>query len=48
MIFKDLSCSCALGELSLSIGRVKSGQAEVWELLFWTGVFEILAKTLYV
>ena len=24
----------------------KSGQVEFWELLFWTGISEILAKTL--
>ena len=24
----------------------KSGQAEILKLLFWTGIFEILAKTL--
>ena len=31
----------------LSRSVAKSGRAEILELLFWAGIFEILAKTLH-
>ena len=35
-------------EISETYGRsvANLGQAEIFEMLFWTGIFEILAKTL--